>query len=176
MKTQINPYVHCFPAPVVLIGCGTVDKPNLITCSWFGTACSKPPTVYVSIRESRYSFPLIREIGEFTANIPRISDLDAAIHCGTKSGRDTNKFEDLNFTPVACPPLKNAPMIAECSLVLACKVNHEIPLGSHNMFIAEVVNIHCDEPIVRDDGKADPFPEDQITWLNKKYWSLKLLK
>jgi len=152
MKTQIHPYVHCFPAPAILIGCGTVEKPNLITCSWFGTVCSEPPQVSVSIRENRFSFPLVSESGEFTANIPKISNLEWVEYCGTKSGRETNKFTDLGLTAVPCPPLKTAPMIEECPITLACRVKHELSLG------------------VRKDGKADPFPEEQIVYLNKKYW------
>lgn len=173
MKTPIKPYVHQFPAPAVLIGCGTVEKQNLITCSWFGTVCSDPPTVSVSLRRKRFSYPLVHTSGEFTANFLRTSDLDKVIYCGTKSGRDTNKFADLNLTPISCPPLDTAPMIAECPLSLACRVKHELSLGSHTIFIAEVVGIYCDEELARKDGRVDPFPEEQIVYLDKKYWTLK---
>ncbi|MBU0519102.1 flavin reductase family protein [bacterium] len=176
MKAQILPYVHSFPAPAVLIGCGTVAKPNLITCSWFGTVCSEPPMVSVSIRDNRFSYPLVQESGEFTVNIPRSSQLDWVIHCGTKSGRDTQKFADLGITPVACPALDSAPMIEECSLVLACKVKHQQKLGTHDIFIAEIVKIYCDEELVKPNGKADCFPEDQIVYLDKRYFIPKRLK
>ncbi len=176
MKVQLKPYVHQFPAPVVVIGCGTVEKPNLITCSWFGTVCSDPPMVSVSIRRKRYSFPLVRENGEFTANFLRASDLDKVIYCGTKSGRDTDKFRDLNLTPEPCPQLVNAPMIKECPLTLACSINHDLSLGSHTIFIAEVVAVYCNEGLARDDGRADPFPEEQIVYLDKKYWTLRRIK
>ena len=172
MKSQLPPYVNPFPAPVILIGCGTLEKPNIITCSWFGTVASDPPTVSVSLRKERFSYPLIHETGEFTANIPRKSELEAAIYCGTKSGRNGDKFEALGLTAAPCPPLQQAPMIAECSLVLACKVKHELSLGSHNIFIAEVVNVHCDEAMVRGEKSADPFPQQQLVWLDKKYWTL----
>ena len=173
MKKQIPPYVHSFAAPAVLIGCGTIEKPNIITCSWFGTVCSDPPMVSVSVRQSRFSFALIHEVGEFTANIPRAGDLNVVEYCGTKSGRNTNKFKDLNLTPVQCRPLKTAPMISECPLTLACKVKRELSLGSHNIFIAEVVSVHCDENLLRPTGRADPFPEEQVIYLDKKYWTLK---
>ncbi len=176
MKIQIPPYVHQFPAPALLIGCGTIESPNLITCSWFGTVCSEPPMVSVSIRESRFSYPLVKESGEFTVNIPRIADLDAVIHCGTKSGRDTDKFDDLKITPVACHPLKSAPMIEEFLLVLGCQVKQDIKLGSHSIFIAEIVSIHCEEDLVKPNGKADPFPEEQIVYLDKRFWIPKLMK
>ncbi|TKJ40132.1 flavin reductase [candidate division LCP-89 bacterium B3_LCP] len=176
MKVTIPPYVHSYPAPVILIGCGTVDNPNIITCSWFGTVCSEPPMVSVSIRQSRHSFPLVKETGEFTANIPRVSDLEKVEFCGYKSGRSVNKFKELKLTPLSCPPLDSAPMIEECSLILACKVKHEIPLGSHNMFIAEVVAVHCEEDMVRRTKTAVPFPEEQLIYLDKRYWTPKLLK
>jgi flavin reductase (DIM6/NTAB) family NADH-FMN oxidoreductase RutF len=173
MKVTISPYVNTFPAPITLIGCGSIEKPNIITCSWFGTVCSDPPMVSVSIRENRYSFPLIHQAGEYTANFVRVADLNIINYCGDKSGRETNKFEDLNLTPVPCPPLETVPMIAESPLVLACKVKHELTLGSHNIFIAEVVGIHCDEELARDDGKVNPFPEEQLAYLDKNYWTLK---
>ena len=142
-KIQIPPYVHSFPATAVIIGCGTVEMPNLITCSWFGTVCSDPPMVSVSIRKSRFSHHLVAEQKEFTANLPLASDLDAVKYCGASSGKRTNKFRDLKLTPVACPPLENAPMIAEFFHVLGCRVIDRVELGSHDMFIAEVVSVHC---------------------------------
>lgn len=173
MKKQIPPYVHSFPAPVVLIGCGTLEKPNIITCSWFGTVCSDPPMVSVSIRRKRFSHSLVHDVGEFTANIPRSSDVKIIDFCGTKSGKDTDKFKELRLTAVPCPPLTSAPMILECPLTLACKVRNELSLGSHTIFIAEVLSIHCEESLIRPTGKADPFSEKQVAYLDKKYWTLK---
>lgn len=172
MKRQLPPFVHSYPAPVVLIGCGTIEEPNIITCSWFGTVCSEPPTVSVSIRRNRFSFMPIHISSEFTANLPRLSDLETVKFCGTKSGREVNKFEALGFTPALCPPLKSAPMIAECPLTLACRVKHELELGTHHIFIAEVLSIHCDEERARPSQRPDPKPEDQIVYLDGKYWGL----
>ena len=169
---ELPPSVHAYPAPTILIGCGAVDKPNLITCSWFGTVCSEPPMVSVSIRRSRFSYTPIHESREFTVNIPRLGDLDIVKYCGTQSGRDVNKFETLGLTPVSCPPLKSAPMVSEFSLVLACKVKHELELGSHNIFIAEIVTIHCDPDRARPSNRPDPRPEDQIVYLDGNYWHL----
>ncbi|MBU1636467.1 flavin reductase family protein [bacterium] len=171
-KISHPPYVHSFPAPAVLIGCGTLEHPNLITCSWFGTVCSEPPLVSVSVRKSRFSHHLIAEHREFTVNLPRIHDLDAVKHCGATSGRVVNKFDDLKLTPVVCPSLKHAPMIAEFFHVLGCRVRHIIELGSHDMFVAEVVSIHCSEEDRRS-AKPDPHCEEQIVYLDGKYWSLK---
>jgi flavin reductase (DIM6/NTAB) family NADH-FMN oxidoreductase RutF len=166
------PFVHCFPAPAVLIGCGTVSEPNLITCSWFGTVCSEPPMVSVSVRGGRYSYGLIHRSREFTVNVPRVTDLAAVKHCGAVSGRSTNKFADLGWTPVACPPLNDAPRIAECSLVIACRVRHELELGSHHLFVADVLAVHG---LPRSEAPADRpdfFVTEQLVYLDGKFWTL----
>lgn len=172
MKAAIPPFVHSFPAPAVVIGCGTVTEPNLITCSWFGTVCSEPPTVSVSVRRSRFSHRLIEFRREFTVNIPRTSDLEIVKFCGSVSGMNTNKFADLGLTPKTCPPLKNAPMIDEFFMVLACRVVDIRTLGSHDMFIGEVVGVHCDEDCYKTEGRPDMLPHRQVVYLNGKYWTL----
>ena len=98
--------------------------------------------ISVSVRKSRFSFHLIHENLEFTANLPQRSQLDIVEYCGTKSGRNVDKFKELGLTALPCPPLKHAPMIAECFLVLACRVKQTLELGSHDVFIAEVVSVH----------------------------------
>ena len=175
MKVELPPSVHSYPAPAVLIGCGTLDKPNLITCSWFGTVCSEPPTVSVSIRKERYSYGPIHESREFSVNIPQVTDLESIKYCGTKSGRDVDKFRELGLTAQACSPLKCAPMITECPLVLACRVKHELELGSHNIFIAEIVKIHCSDDRARPSNRPDPQPENQVVYLDGRYWGLHLI-
>ncbi|MBU0509404.1 flavin reductase family protein [bacterium] len=173
MKTSLPPFVHSFPAPAVVIGCGTVEKPNLITCSWFGTVCSQPPMVSVAVRGSRYSHRLIHGNWEFTVNLPRVSDLKAVVHCGSVSGRDTNKFDDLGLTAVPCPPLESAPMIAEFGLCLACRVQHELELGTHHVFLAEVVGVHGTERPNDPSRRPEMFPTEQLVYLDGKYWTLR---
>ncbi len=172
MKVTVPPYVHTQPAPVVLIGCGTVDRPNLITCAWFGTVCSEPPMVSVSIRPERYSYPLIMETGEFTANLPRIDDLDAVKLCGSESGKDVDKFNALGWEAKECPPLEHAPMAPECFLSMACKVKHDIDLGTHRVFIAEIVGIHSRDRYVRPSGRVNPLSKEQLVYLDGRYWGL----
>ena len=172
MKKSLPPYVHTFPAPAVLFACGTVAEPNLITCSWFGTVCSEPPHVSVSVRKSRFSYRLIHDNFEFTANIMKIDRLEAIKLCGTKSGRDTDKFKELGLTAAPCPPLESAPMIAEAPISLACKVKHELELGTHQIFIAEVVGMFVEEELIRPSGRANPFSTEQIVYLDGKYWKL----
>ncbi|MFH0882641.1 MAG: flavin reductase family protein [bacterium] len=169
---QLKPYVHTFPAPAVLIGCGTVDAPNLMTCAWFGVVCSEPPQVAVAIRPSRFSHQLIDESGEFTVNVPFVHQLKAVQHCGAVSGRKENKVDTLGLTATACAPLAQAPMIVEMPIILACKVRERMELGSHTLFIGEVLAIHAEERIVRRSGKVDPLSRQQIVYLDGRYWSL----
>lgn len=173
MKTPFPPFVHSFPAPAILVGCGSVEKPNLITCSWFGTVCSEPPMVSLGVRRSRFSFGLIQQSGEFTVNVPRAADLPAVIHCGTVSGKSARKFDDLGFTAAACPPLERAPMIAEFPLALGCRVRHTLELGTHVAFLAEVVGVHGIARTGESSPRPDLFPEEQLVYLNGKYWSLR---
>jgi flavin reductase (DIM6/NTAB) family NADH-FMN oxidoreductase RutF len=175
MKSSLPPFVHSFPAPAVLVGCGTVDQPNLITVSWFGTVCSEPPMVSVSIRKSRHSYRLVHDSGEFTVNVPLATDLNAVQFCGKVSGRSMNKFAELGLTAVACPPLENAPMIAESFLTLACQVEHEMHLGTHNLFIAHVVGVHGERQAGDLTHRPELRPSEQIAYLDGKYWGLQWL-
>ncbi|MBM3326255.1 MAG: flavin reductase family protein [Calditrichaeota bacterium] len=175
MKISIPPYVHSWPAPAVLVGCGTVAKPNLITIAWFGTVCSEPPHITISVRPSRFSFDLIKLSGEFTVNIPTVEQLNAVKLCGEKSGRHIDKFKELGWTPRLCPPLVAAPMVEECFLSLGCKVKHILPLGTHHSFISEVVCVYIEESLIRHQRRPDPKPESQLVWLDTKYWQLNKL-
>jgi len=172
MKVQVPPFAQGWPAPVMLVGCGSKANPNIITISWFATVCSDPPTVSISVRPSRYSFDLIRSSGEFTLNVPLSGDLAAAKLCGEKSGREVRKFDALNLTPVECPPLDAAPMIAEFPLSLGCIIQKEVPLGTHHMFIARIVSAWCDENLKRDQATPLLLPEQQMVWIAKQYWGL----
>jgi len=175
MKTLLPPFVHAYPAPAILVGCGTVEKPNLITCAWFGTVCSDPPMVGLAVRESRCSYELIREYREFSVNIPHDSDLRAVQFCGAVSGRTNRKFTELGLTPVACPPLRSAPMIDEFSLALACRVKHDLHLGSHDLFIAEIVAVHGHEQPDHPLHRPQLDPEHQMVYLDGRYWNLQAI-
>jgi flavin reductase (DIM6/NTAB) family NADH-FMN oxidoreductase RutF len=175
MKVPLTPYVHSWPAPAVLVGCGTLEKPNLIAIAWFGVVCSEPPTVAIAVRPSRFSFNLIQATGEFTINLPRVGDVHSVDYCGNRSGREVDKFNACGLTPVACPPLKSAPMIQEFFISYGCRVKQEIPLGTHTLFIGEIVSMYCEESLVRKSGKANPIPEEQIVWVDKVYWGLRRL-
>jgi len=133
-----------YPLPVVLVSCGNREKHNLITIAWTGTLSTNPPMVYISVRPERYSYQLIKDQMEFTLNLVDRSLVYATDFCGVRSGKDIDKFAAMKLTPspgveVACP------YVAESPLSMECKVKQIIELGSHHMFMAEVLNTIADE-------------------------------
>ena len=132
------------PEPPVLVSCGAPEKPNLITVGWTGTICTQPPMLSISVRPERYSHHLIKESGEFVVNLPTESLVRAIDWCGVKSGRDVDKFAAMHLTAV--PAAKVGTVLVEESPVnLECKVTQVIPLGSHDLFLAECVAVDVDD-------------------------------
>ena len=142
------------PVPVVLVGSGDGEKYpwNLVTIAWAGTVNSNPPMVSISVRPERHSFPAIRELGVFTVNIPPASLAKTVDWCGVVSGRDHDKIAEQHLTAVAGDKVC-APVLAECPLVRECKVAQSIDLGSHTLFLAEVVAVQAAEELIDKSGK-----------------------
>ena len=135
------------PAPVVMVSCGsTLDEYNIITVAWAGTVNSDPPVCAVSIRPERHSYGIIKQSGEFVINLVDKRLTPYADWCGVRSGRKYNKFVETGLTPVRAT-MVNAPMIEESPVNLECKVTQVIPLGSHDLFLAEVVAVHVNEKL-----------------------------
>lgn len=144
MKMSFKPGTMLYPLPVVMVSCGDVpENYNIVTVAWTGTICSNPPMCYVSLRKDRHSHDLIKKNMEFVINLSTEPLLNAVDWCGVKSGRDVNKFKEMHLTPEPATMLK-APMIAESPLNIECKVVEIKELGSHDMFIAEVVAVNGD--------------------------------
>ena len=140
------------PEPPVLVSCGSPDKPNLITVGWCGTICTQPPMVSISVRPARCSHGLIKDSGEDVMNLPTESLTRAVDWCGAKSGRDADKFAAMRLT--AAPAAKVGTVLLEQSPVnLECKVTQRIPLGSHDLFLAQVVAVDVDESLLDESGK-----------------------
>lgn len=134
-----------YPLPVVMVSVADKSgKYNIITLAWVGTVCTNPPMVSISVRPERYSYDILKETGEFVINLTTKDLVFATDYCGVKSGRDVDKFKEMNLTPLKASQVK-APLIAESPVNLECKVTEVIPLGSHDMFLAEVVAVHADE-------------------------------
>ncbi len=133
-----------YPLPAVMVSCGRKgEKPNIVTIAWTGTICSDPPMAFISVRPERFSYPIIKETGEFVINLTTEELTHSMDYCGCVSGSKVDKFEKCGLTPeeskfVSCPGIKEAPVSIEC------KVTQVIPLGSHDMFLAEVVGVKVD--------------------------------
>ncbi len=133
-----------YPLPAVMVSCGsTPEEYNIITISWTGTICTNPPMCYISVRPERHSHAIIKKNKAFVINLTTRKLAYATDWCGVKSGRNHQKFEAMNLTPVKAQII-NAPIIEESPVNIECKVKDIIPLGSHDMFIAEVVNVLAD--------------------------------
>lgn len=150
-----KPGTMIYPLPAVLISCGSsVADYNLITISWVGTICTNPPMCYISVRPERHSYDIIKKSGEFVINLTNEAMAFATDWCGVKSGKDFNKFAEMKLTAKKGEKV-NAPIVKESPLCIECKVKEIIPLGSHDMFIAEVVNVQADAQYI--DPETDTF-------------------
>lgn len=135
------------PLPAVLVCCGTGDKKNVLTIAWTGIVSSRPPKTYISVRPERYSHKLIEESGVFSINLPTEEIAKQLDLCGVKSGRDADKFALCGFDTEDCFEI-DCVSIAQCPVTLECRVTDKIPLGSHDMFIADIVGVNVDERFV----------------------------
>ena len=154
MKQNWKPGNMVYPLPAALISCGEFGgKTNLLTVSWLGTICSDPPMVYISVRPERYSYDLIKESGEFVINLTTTDMAEATDWCGVKSGRKHDKFKESGLTPSKAEIVK-CPIVAESPISIECRVKEIKPLGTHDMFIADVVNIIADDRYIDPQTKA----------------------
>ena len=162
-----------YPIPAVMVSCQREgEKPNIITVAWAGNVCSSPAMLSISVRKERYSYDILKETGEFVVNLTNRKLAAATDWCGVRSGRDYNKFKEMHLTAEAADVVK-APMIAESPLNIECKVVEIKELGSHDMFLAEVVAVHGDERYF--DHSTGLFQLNQaelITYSHGKYYAL----
>ena len=161
-----------YPLPAVMISCAEEGKkPNIITVAWAGTICSDPVMVSISVRKERFSHDIIKNSGEFVINLVTEELTYATDYCGVKSGRDVDKFKKCGLTPIAIEGV-NAPAIAESPLSLACKVKEIKELGSHDMFIAEVVGVTVDDKYMNKNGKFELNSSKLVTYSHGEYFGL----
>ena len=175
MKKSIGTHERLYPNPVVMVSCSNKNKDNIITLAWVGTVCSDPPMISISIRPSRYSHKIISASKEFIINIPDEKMIEACDFCGTKSGRDFNKFEELDLTKEKGFVVKS-PMIKECPVNIECKVRQIIHLGTHDMFIGEVVSVNADEEVIYSDGDIDYEKINVVSYLMDNYFRNVIIK
>ncbi len=161
-----------YPLPAVMVTCKREnEKTNIITIAWTGTVCSSPAMVSVSVRPERYSYPIIRETGEFVINLVTEELTYAADYCGVKSGRDVDKFKAMKLHE--CPGQNVAvPGIAESPVNIECKVKDVIPLGSHDLFLAEVVGVQVEDAYMDAKGKFNLNGSGLMAYSHGEYFSL----
>lgn len=170
-KITWKPGTFVYPIPAVMISCGTMEKSNIITVAWTGIINTNPAMVYISVRPTRYSYNLIKDQGEFVINLTTKNLVKATDWCGVKTGAKVDKFKEMklhkekaNF--VKCPMIKESPVSVEC------KVKEIKELGSHTMFIAEVVAINVDEKYIDNKGAFDITKCDLMAYANGNYLAM----
>ena len=160
------------PVPVVLVTCRNSEgKDNVFTVAWTGTICSKPPMLSISIRPERLSYDYIKETMEFIINLPTKKQTKATDFCGVRSGRQIDKIKEMNFTMVSGEKIETK-YIEECPVNIECKVKDIIKLGSHDMFIAEVLCSHIDEDLFDEKDKIHFEKANLITYSHGEYFSI----
>ena len=158
-----------YPLPAVLVSVADrAGKSNLFTVVWTGTICSDPPMVSISVRPERYSHHMIEETGEFVINLTTEALAFATDYCGVKSGRDVDKWNEMNLTPIAAERVK-APMVGESPVNLECRVTQKLELGTHDMFIAEVLAVHVDDQYMDDSGRFNLNDSKPLVYSHGRY-------
>jgi len=162
MKKDWKPGTMIYPLPAVMISCGAEESEyNIMTVSWVGTLCTNPPMCYISVRPERHSYPIIKKNMEFVINLTTKNLAYATDWCGVRSGKDFNKFSEMKLTPGKASVVK-APTIEESPLCIECRVREVLSLGSHDMFIADVVNVLADEKYINAETGAFELEEADL--------------
>ena len=159
------------PVPPVMVSCGNMENPNIITIGWTGIINTSPAMTYISVRPQRHSYNLIKESGEFVINLTTKDLVFACDYCGVKSGNLVNKFADMKLTASPASTV-SAPVIEESPINLECRVKEIVPLGTHHMFIAEIVAVNVDERVVDKDGRLMIEKCDLIAYAHGHYFEL----
>ena len=170
-KLSLNPGISTFPMPSAVISVGVGDEANLITLAYVGKVCLKPPIVVISIQPKRHSYKLIEKHGEFVINYPTINQLKETDYIGTRSGRDVNKWQELNLTKEKAS-IVQVPMVKEFPWNMECKVINRIELGSHVCYFGEVVVTHSDPKYVKKDN-LNPDEFELFAYISGNYVGLK---
>ena len=170
-KTMWKPGTFIYPIPAVMVSCGSMEKSNIITVAWTGIINTNPPMVYISVRPTRYSYNLIKNQKEFVINLTNEKLVRATDWCGVKSGAKFDKFKEMNLHKekanfVKCPLIKESPVSIEC------KLKEIKELGSHHMFIAEVLAINADEKYIDEKGAFNISKCNLIAYSNGSYYQL----
>ena len=170
-KVQWKAGTFIYPIPAVMVSCGTMEKSNIITVAWTGILNTNPAMCYISVRPERYSHDMIKENGEFVINLTTEKLARATDWCGVISGRNRDKFKEMKLTKEKGNFVK-APLIKESPVSVECRVKEIIPLGSHDMFVAEVLSIDADENYIDEKGAFDISKCNLMAYVNGGYYPL----
>lgn len=170
---NFKPGTLIYPLPAVLVSCGSTEEEyNLITVAWTGTLCTNPPMCYISVRPERHSYALLKKHMEFVINLTTEEMARATDWCGVRSGRDYNKFQEMGLTP-GTSTLVKAPFVEESPLSIECRVKEILPLGSHDLFLADVVNVRANERYLNPEtGQFSLDSSHPLVYLHGAYYSL----
>lgn len=171
-KISLKPGTMLNPVPAVMVSCGEGDVKNIITVAWTGIINSDPPMTYVSVRKERFSHDIIERTGEFVINLTTEKLAFATDYCGVRSGRDVDKFKERRLTPQESIRV-NCPSIAESPVNIECRVTEVRELGSHDMFMAEIVNVSVDEELMEEKGRLCLEEAGLIAYSHGHYYGLK---
>lgn len=171
-KQAWKPGNMLYPVPAVMVSCKREgEKANIITIAWTGTINSTPAMVSISVRPERYSHGIIKDTKEFVINLTTEKLVYAADYCGVKSGKNIDKFKEMKLTPYKSQMIK-APGILESPVNIECKVKEIIPLGSHDLFLAEVVNVNVTEELMQENGKFELNKSGLVMYSHGEYFSM----
>lgn len=171
-KQSWKPGNMLYPVPAVLVSCRDKEgNDNVLTIAWAGTICSDPAMLSISVRKERYSYPMIKESGEFVVNLTTKDLLRATDYCGVRSGRDEDKFAAAGLTKGEAEKI-NAPIIMESPVNIECKVTQVLELGSHDMFLAEVVNVQVSDEYMDEKGAFHINNADLLAYSHGEYYEL----
>ena len=171
-KQTWKPGNMLYPLPAVMVSVTDgKGNDNIITVAWAGTVCTNPPMVSISVRPTRYSYDMIRNTGEFVINLTTENLAYATDYCGVRSGRDVDKFKELKLTKEKADYVQ-APMIGESPVSIECKVREVKELGSHHMFLADVVAVHADETYMDKNNKFQLNQSHPLVYSHGEYLGL----
>ena len=159
------------PLPPTMVSCGDMESSNIITIGWTGILNTVPPKTYISVRPTRHSYNIIKESGEFVINLTPAALVKEADYCGIYTGKKVDKFAKCKLTKEQATVV-SCPMIAECPVSIECKVTDIVPLGSHDMFMADIVAVNVNEELFDKDGKYHLEKADLIAYAHGEYFTL----
>jgi flavin reductase (DIM6/NTAB) family NADH-FMN oxidoreductase RutF len=161
-KVQLGPSTMLYPMPALLIGADVDGKPNFMVAAWCGIACSEPPMISVAFQPHRHTLKGVKENRAFSVNVPQVSLMSQTDFCGIFSGKnEPDKAEKMGFE-VFYGKTEHAPLIAQCPVNLECKVVITLQLGSHDLVVGEITEVHVSEDALAADGKPDPAKIDPL--------------